>query len=66
MGRAWRGREEYLHSFLFLAIDDNQWPASRSGRYSSFDIAPVSHWLWVERTVSPQAGLTTLKKVKTP
>jgi hypothetical protein len=61
--KAYWGVEVQLYYFLTSALDGSEWLASRTGRFTPKERAPVTHWIagWVR----PRAGLETVVKRKT-
>jgi hypothetical protein len=53
-----------LHVFLTSALDGGEWSASRPGRFTPREGAPVTHWIggWV----GPRAVLDAVVKRKIP
>jgi len=49
--------EVYIHVFLTSSLDEGEWSASRSGRFTPGESVPDTHWTggWV----GPRAGLDT-------
>jgi hypothetical protein len=60
--KAYWGMEVYLHSFLTLALDGDEWSASRPCRFTPGVGAPGTHWIggWVD----PRGGLDAVAKRK--
>jgi hypothetical protein len=43
--KAYWGMEIKLHTFLISALDGSEWSASRSGRLTTRETAPGTHWI---------------------
>jgi hypothetical protein len=52
----------YVHIFLTSALVGGKWSASRPGRFTPGEGAPVSHW--IEGWVDPRTGLDVVEKRK--
>jgi hypothetical protein len=58
------GVEVWLHSFLTSAVDRGEWSASRLGRFTPRERAPVTHW--IRGSVGPRAVLDVVVERKIP
>jgi hypothetical protein len=52
------------HTSLTSALDGGEWSASLTGRFTSRERAPGTHW--IEGWVGPRAGLEVVVKRKIP
>jgi len=59
---AYEGAKIQLHSLLNLTLHGGAWSASRSGRFTSKQRAPIIHW--IEAEWSPEEVLTLWKTDK--
>jgi hypothetical protein len=60
--KVYGGMDVYIHIFSTSALAGGEWSASRPGRFTSRERAPVTHWIggWVD----PRAGLGDAEKRK--
>jgi hypothetical protein len=61
--KTYRGMEVYLHAFLTLALDGDEWSDSRPGRFKPGEITSGARWVggWVGLRI----GLDAVVKRKT-
>jgi hypothetical protein len=60
--KTYEGVDVKIHVFLTLALVGGEWSASRPGRFSPRERAPVTHC--IGGRVNPRAGLDDVKKRK--
>jgi hypothetical protein len=56
------GVDVYIHIFLISSRAGGEWSASRPGRFTPWQRAPVTHW--IRGSVDPRAGLDDVEKRK--
>jgi hypothetical protein len=54
--------EVYLHAFLTWTLDEGEWTASHTDRYTPGERTAASHW--IGDRVGPRAGLDSMARIE--